>query len=150
MLGAFGVVAVLSDATGEAEELEKYRGLFWRRPMLAAIFTLMLLSLAGIPVTAGFLGKFYIIAAGASASRWALLVILVVTSVIGLFYYLRIVVTLFAGLPAAHRRPAAIRRLPLLGTCTLAALAILLVWFGVYPAQILNLIQGFASGLAGR
>lgn len=147
MLGAFGVVALLSDGDGEAEELEAYRGLFWRRPVPAAIFTLMLLSLAGIPVTAGFLGKFYVLAAGASASRWSLVVILVVTSVIGLFYYLRIVVTLFADLPAKEEAPPAAIRLPFLGTYTLAALAILLVWFGVYPSQILSLVQTLARGL---
>jgi NADH-quinone oxidoreductase subunit N len=150
MLGAFGVVTVLSDGAGEAEELSDYQGLFWRRPVLAAIFTLMLLSLAGIPVTAGFLGKFYIIAAGASASRWALILILVITSVIGLYYYLRIVVTLYSGLSASAEAPPATVRLPLLGTYTLAALAILLLWFGVYPSPLLNLIQTLASGFLGH
>ena len=58
-LGAFGVVTVLSTSAGDAERLEDYRGLFWRRPALAAVFTAMLFSLAGIPLTAGFVGKFY-------------------------------------------------------------------------------------------
>lgn len=142
MLGAFGVVAQLSDGTHEADELEDYRGLFWRRPVLGAVFTLSLLSLAGIPLTAGFLGKFYIIAAGASSSTWALILILVVTSVIGLFYYLRIVVAIYSDLPsgAAHAQltPAS---LSTVGYCTLVVLAIVLVWFGVYPSQILTLIH---------
>jgi NADH-quinone oxidoreductase subunit N len=56
-MGAFGVVTVLSDSSSEAEDMEDYRGLFWRRPALAAVFTAMLLSLAGIPITAGFIGK---------------------------------------------------------------------------------------------
>ena len=58
-IGAFGVVTVLSAGERDADTLEDYAGLFWRRPMLASIFTLMLLSLAGIPVTAGFFAKFY-------------------------------------------------------------------------------------------
>lgn len=148
-LGAFGVVAVLSDGTREADRLEDYRGLFWRRPALAGIFTLMLLSLAGIPLTAGFLGKFYVIAAGASSSSWALILILVVSSVIGLFYYLRIVVALFSDLPETAGKPQASPfPLPLLGGYTLVVLAILLVWFGVYPSQLLNLIRAATNGLA--
>lgn len=148
-IGAFGVIAVLSNGTREADRIEDYRGLFWRRPVLASIFTLMLLSLAGIPVTAGFLGKFYVIAAGASSSIWALIIILVVTSVIGLFYYLRIVVALFSDIPAPGEpfQPAALR-LPLLGSYTLVILALLLLWFGVYPSQILHLIHAAAQGLA--
>src|SRR5581483_858857 len=70
-LGAFGVVSVLSRPERDADRLEDYQGLFWRRPAVAAIFTAMLLSLAGIPVTAGFIGKFYVVAAGASAAMWA-------------------------------------------------------------------------------
>src|SRR6185312_4562706 len=85
-LGAFGVIAMLSDGEREADDVDDYRGLFWRRPVIGTVFTLMILSLAGIPITAGFLGKFFIIAAGASASVWALIIILAVTSVIGLFY----------------------------------------------------------------
>ncbi len=95
-LGAFAVVTVLSPQDRDADQIEDYRGLFWRRPVLALVFTAMLLSLAGIPMTAGFLGKFYIIAAGAAVGSWALILILVVSSTIGLFYYLRVVVALGA------------------------------------------------------
>jgi NADH-quinone oxidoreductase subunit N len=146
-LGAFGVVTVLSERERDADLLEDYRGLFWRRPALALVFTAMLLSLAGIPLTAGFLGKFYIIAAGASVGAWAFILILVITSAIGLFYYLRIVVTLYAQ-PAAsdrahepipHRAPAAI--------LVLAALTVILVWLGVYPAPLLVAIRAAISSI---
>jgi NADH-quinone oxidoreductase subunit N len=148
-LGAFGVVALLSDGVREADRLEDYRGLFWRRPVLAGIFTLMLLSLAGIPLTAGFLGKFYVIAAGASSSSWALILVLVVSSVIGLFYYLRIVVAVFSDLPeAAGKLQPSPFSTPLLGGYTLVVLAILLVWFGVYPSQLLNLIRAATNSLS--
>jgi len=147
-LGAFGVVTILSDGTREADRLEDYRGLFWRRPVLATVFTLMILSLAGIPLTAGFLGKFYIIAVGASSSIWALIVILVVTSVIGLFYYLRIIVAVFSDLPLAAERiqPATVPAFRL-GGFTLVVLAVLLVWFGTFPSHLLNLIRTAANGL---
>jgi NADH-quinone oxidoreductase subunit N len=146
-LGAFGVVTVLSERQRDADLLEDYRGLFWRRPTLALVFTAMLLSLAGIPLTVGFLGKFYIIAAGASVGAWALILILVSSSAIGLFYYLRIVVTLYqqpvAGdgnhEPIPHRAPAA--------TLALAALTVILVWLGIYPIALLRVIQSAIASL---
>ena len=137
-VGAFGVVTILSDEERDADTLEDYAGLFWRRPVLASIFTLMVLSLAGIPVTAGFLAKFYVVTAGASAGIWALILILVISSVIGLFYYLRIVATLYARRPEAapHAEPHSIA-----GRYVLLALTILLIWFGVYPAPLLKVIR---------
>ena len=91
-LAAFGVVGVLSTADGDAEDIALYRGLGRRRPWLAAVFAVALLSLAGIPLTAGFIGKFYLITAGAGASLWVLVVVLVVSSTIGLYYYTRLIV----------------------------------------------------------
>ncbi len=137
-IGAFGVVTVLSDEERDADRLEDYAGLFWRRPILASIFSLMLLSLAGIPVTAGFLAKFYVVAAGASAGIWALILILVISSVIGLFYYLRVVVTMYARVreDAAHAEPHTIG-----GGYVLVALTILVLWLGVYPVPLLNVIR---------
>jgi NADH-quinone oxidoreductase subunit N len=138
-IGAFGVVAVLADEERDADTLEDYAGLFWRRPMLASIFTLMLLSLAGIPVTAGFLAKFYVLTAGASAGIWALILILVISSVIGLFYYLRVVITMYArGRQEAPRaEPDAFGG----SYAVLMALTILLLWLGVYPVPLLNVIR---------
>ena len=137
-VGAFGVVTVLSAGERDADTLEDYAGLFWRRPMLASIFTLMLLSLAGIPVTAGFFAKFSVVAAGASAGIWGLILILVISSVIGLFYYLRVVVTMFARIreEAPRAEPHAMG-----GSYVLVALTILLLWLGVYPVFFLNVIR---------
>ena len=147
-LGAFGIVTVLSNGEREEDELEDYRGLFWRRPLLAVIFTLMLLSLAGIPLTAGFVGKFYVVAVGASSAKWALVFTLVVTSVIGLFYYLRVVVAVYSEGPhAVENALGAPGPPPLLGSCALVVLALLLVWLGVYPSQLLDLVRAAATGL---
>ena len=141
-LGAFGIVTLLSERQRDADLLDDYRGLFWRRPALALVFTAMLLSLAGIPLTAGFLGKFYIVAAGASAGAWALILILVTTSAIGLFYYLRIVVVLYQQpANAADRAHEPIPRRAPAATLVLAALTVILVWLGVYPMPLLRVIQ---------
>ncbi len=142
-LGAFGVVTVLSRSAGDADSLEDYRGLFWRNPVLAGIFTAMLLSLAGIPVTAGFIGKFYVVAAGASRSLWALIVILVVTSGIGVFYYLRIVAMLYESAPTSRTRQAVVPA----GGLALVVLTVLLVWFGVVPRTLLDVIRQAVVGM---
>ena len=141
ILGAFGVVTVLSGGERDADQLDDYRGLFWRRPGLALVFTALLLSLAGIPLTAGFLAKFYLVAAGADAQAWLLILVLVVSSTIGLFYYLRVVEALFhqpvsessALEPLPHRSPAV--------SVVLAVLTVFLIWFGVFPAPLLHLIR---------
>ena len=146
-LCAFAVVTVLSEQHRDADQLEDYRGLFWRRPILALVFTAMLLSLAGIPLTAGFLGKFYIVAAGAAVGAWALLLILVVTSVIGLFYYLRIVVVLYQQLAGSDRNHQPVPRRAPAATLALAALTVVLVWLGVYPALWIKVIQTAISTL---
>ena len=144
ILTAFGIITVLSPSEADADDLEDYRGLFWRRPALAGIFTAALLSLAGIPATMGFVGKFYILASGANVSAWPLIIVLVLTSVIGLFYYLRIVVALFSAVP---ERPSSLQKLGWSSAFVLGGLAVLLIWFGVYPAPLLNLIRATISGL---
>jgi NADH-quinone oxidoreductase subunit N len=145
IIGAFGVVAVLSSENRDAENIDDYRGLFWQRPALAAVFTVMLLSLAGIPITAGFIGKFYIVTAGASSSIWALIIILVITSAIGLFYYLRVIVVLYGD---ASKAPAANYSLAPLGNIVLGLLTAVLLLFGVFPAPLLRLIRRVITGNA--
>jgi NADH-quinone oxidoreductase subunit N len=138
-LGAFGVVTALSGTKADADSLEEYRGLGWRRPWLAGVFSAMLLSLAGIPLTAGFMGKFYVLAAGIRSALWVLVVILVINSAIGLYYYLRIIVAMYV-LPETEQRVIA----PpphLAAGVTLAALVLLLVWLGAYPAPLIETIH---------
>jgi NADH-quinone oxidoreductase subunit N len=144
ILVAFGIVTVLAGSGRDADDLEDYRGLFWRRPVIASAFTAALLSLAGIPATMGFLGKFYVLTAGAASAAWLLIIILVVTSVAGLFYYLRIVVTLYSD-PPEHAAP--IQVVSRGGAFILVVLTILLIWFGVYPTPLLNLIRTSIAGL---
>ena len=148
ILGAFGLMTVLSGPRYEAASIDDYRGLFWKRPLVAGAFTTTLLSLAGIPITAGFLGKFYVIAAGASQSRWVLLFTLVASSTIGLFYYLRIIVAMYSqpegpGLEAE----SSTRPLPLPATLALAALTGLIFLLGVYPAPLWDAIMAVTRDL---
>jgi NADH-quinone oxidoreductase subunit N len=141
ILGAFGVMTVLSGRGREAASIDDYRGLFWQRPLVAGAFTTMLLSLAGIPLTAGFLGKFYVIAAGASQSRWVLLFTLVVSSTIGLFYYLRIIVAMYAQPRASDLEgDSDTLSLPVAAALALAVLTGLVFLVGVYPAPLWDVI----------
>lgn len=137
-MAAFGIIAILSNSDRECEELDDYRGLFWSRPWVAAVFTAALLSLAGIPLTAGFIGKYFVITAGVGAAQWGLVVILVVNSAVGLYYYLRVVVAMFS-LPVRQ----AAQDLPINAAegIVLATLMIGLLFFGLYPAPLIDLIR---------
>jgi NADH-quinone oxidoreductase subunit N len=138
-LSAFGVITVLSGQQRDADTMDDYRGLFWRRPWLASIFTASLLSLAGIPLTAGFVGKVYVLIAGIGSALWLLVIILIVNSAIGLYYYLRIVVAMFRD--ATKEISVTVPSLSLAGSAALAVLTLLLVWLGVYPVPLIRVIQ---------
>ena len=97
-IGAFGVVTLMSSPyrlSGEADQLIHYQGLFWRRPVLTGVMTIMMLSLAGIPLTAGFITKLFAILAAVQGTNWFLAAMIILGSAIGLFYYLRVLLTLF-------------------------------------------------------
>ena len=148
ILAAFGLMTILSGPRDEAASINDYRGLFWKRPLVAAAFTTTLLSLAGIPLTAGFLGKFYVVAAGASQSRWVLLFTLVLSSTIGLFYYLRIIVALYSQPEVSDvaAEPSTLP-LPLPATLALAALTGLILLLGIYPAMLWDAILAVTRDL---
>jgi len=141
-IGAFGVISILSDQDRDAEKIEDYKGLFWRHPKIATVFTAMLLSLAGIPLTSGFVGKFYLIASGVSTQQWLLVIMLAVNSVIGLFYYIKIIAVMFdkaEGSETLALRP----RLYLINLITLVVLSVLMVWYGIYPQGLIDRIREF-------
>ncbi|MBK9731311.1 MAG: NADH-quinone oxidoreductase subunit N [Chitinophagaceae bacterium] len=93
-LGAFGVVALVSSRTGK-EDVDDYKGFYQSNPMLALLFTLSLFSLAGIPPTAGFFGKFFLLMSGAGKGNFLLITIAALNMVVSLYYYLRIVKVMF-------------------------------------------------------
>jgi len=137
-LGAFGVVTIVSipDHDNDAGDLSNYEGLFWRRPVLAAMFTASLLSLAGIPLTVGFIGKFYIFSAGVESSMWLLLSFVIIGSGIGLFYYLRIIFTMTKKSESQEKI-----RIPVAGGWVMVTLTTAMLFFGIYPTPIINLIN---------
>ena len=140
-LAAFGVVTVLSDADEDAEELTAYDGLFWRRPVLAAVLAAAALSLAGIPLTVGFIAKFYLVAAGVDGAAWTLVWALIVGSAIGIYYYLRIVFAMTKR-PDAETQPQPIAWE---GVLAVVVLGIAIVVLGVFPAPVVD----FVGALAG-
>jgi NADH-quinone oxidoreductase subunit N len=144
-LGAFGVISTLSSREGDADQMQDYYGLFSRRPWFALAFTAILLSLAGIPVTAGFVGKFYVMGAGIESGLWWPVLSLVVTSAVGLFYYLRVIVVMYVYPPvegAKSRRPAS-----RLSCLILWVLMALLIWWGVYPSHLASVVEALHVGI---
>jgi NADH-quinone oxidoreductase subunit N len=139
MAGAFGVVSVLSDADAprDADRIADLRGMFWTRPGLAAVMTLMLLSLAGIPPAIGFIAKMYIMAAGIHTELWVLIGTMVASSVIGLFYYLNIIIVM-SQKPEAE---TAVSRISLPGRLTMAAVSFAVVGFGIAPQPLIALLK---------
>jgi len=145
ILGAFGVVGILSGSDEEADRIDDYQGLIWRRPWLGAVFVTMLLSLAGIPLTVGFVGKFYVLAAGVDSSLWLLVLVLIGTSVIGLFYYLRLIAAMFESPETPRERVRERRRGFAAAAAVLGLLTALVVWLGLYPSPLIELIQRSAA-----
>jgi NADH-quinone oxidoreductase subunit N len=143
--GAFGIVIANSRGERERVALEDYAGLGWERPWMGAAFTLFLLSLAGFPLTGGFIGKLYILRAAVAAGQQNLAVVLVLASLISYFYYLRVVVVMYMQ-PARGERGAP-TPLPLPASAAIAAagVAVLLLFFA--PAPVLNAAQQSVAGL---
>jgi len=139
-IGAFGVISLLSTMEYEADKMEDFKGLFWKRPGIAIVFTLALLSLAGIPLTAGFIAKFYIILEGMKAGLMILVISLIINSVIGLYYYLRIITTLFST--AGETK---LPDLSLSGNISLAIIASGILILGIYPGWLIDIIVRLVS-----
>jgi NADH-quinone oxidoreductase subunit N len=141
---AFGVITLLSGPEKEFEELEDYRGLFRQQRRPALFLGLALLSLASLPPTGGLVGKVFLAAAGVESSLWLLLAALVIGSVIGVFYYLRVAITIFRqpedGAPAWTFLP-----LNPLADVTLVLLSVSLIVLGIFPSPLINLIESVVA-----
>ena len=144
-IGAFAVVTLVRDADGEASHLSQWSGLAKRSPLLAGVFTLFLLALAGIPLTSGFSGKFVIFRAGYPVAA-PLVVIALVASAVAAFFYLRIVVLMYFSEPAEDGPTIAVPSSLTTMTLTIGAAATLIL--GVYPQPLLDLADK-ASFFAG-
>ncbi|WP_437612717.1 NADH-quinone oxidoreductase subunit NuoN [Erwinia sp. V71] len=142
-LGAFGVVSLMSSPYRgpDADTLYSYRGLFWHRPILSAVMTVMMLSLAGIPMTLGFIGKFYVIAVGVNAHLWWLTAAVVLGSAIGIYYYLRVAVSLYLSPPELLQRDTPANWAFTAGGVVVLISAILVLLLGLYPQPLIHLVQ---------
>ena len=143
-LTAFSIITFLSKGQTDLEQIDDYRGLAFSHPLFAVCLTAAMLSLAGIPLTAGFIAKFYIVAAGAKMKLWALLIILVINSVIGLFYYLRVTIALYSK-PLSDEMPEKEGILLAYsftwpGAVALAVLFLSLLVLGIWPGPVVQLI----------
>ncbi len=144
LLSAFGVITLMSSRRKDAEDLVLYRGLFWKSPLMAAVLTIALLSLAGIPLTAGFPAKFFVLTSGVRQHLWLPVIVLVLTSIIGLYYYLRIISALFADSPPREIKERTLHPFFYLATyATLIVLMCLLCWLGIFPGKIVEGVREF-------
>src|SRR6266404_1127543 len=146
-LGAFTIVSELGGLGEKHLSLEDYAGLGQRQPVAAAILSLFLLSLLGLPVTAGFFGKFYIFKAAVNSHLIWLAVLMAINSVIGAYYYLRLIVVMYMREPNAETKPV-IAVFPLTVNLVLVITALGTVYFGLFPNRILNFV--LQSNLLGR
>src|ERR687897_86997 len=138
-IGAFALLPVVRDQTGEATLLSSWVGLGRRSPTAAVVFSLFMLSFAGIPLTSGFIGKWAVFAAAWSGGAHWLVVVAVVISVVAAFFYIRVIVLMFFADPAPSG-PQVVRP----GWQTQAAVGlgvVATVAFGVFPGPLLDLAQ---------
>jgi NADH-quinone oxidoreductase subunit N len=135
-LGAFGVLAVLDSSDRPNDRLSDFAGLASTHPLLAALMTIFLLSLGGLPPTAGFVGKWYVFTAAVQSGNIALALIGVLTSVVSVFFYLRIVVMMYMTAPSES---VVVPPLPRIAGGALVASALLVFYLGLLPAQVLSL-----------
>jgi NADH-quinone oxidoreductase subunit N len=132
-LGAFGIVSLLGRGTDERVRVQELAGIGFSRPWIAVAFAVFMLGLAGIPPTAGFLGKFYLFRAALSEGHVLLVIAAVLNSVIAVYYYLRPIVVMYMTQPDAEILEVS-PALP--ATIALAALVIATFWLGVLPAPL--------------
>lgn len=134
-LGAFAVIAYL-DKRNQGVVLHDLYGLFQRSPVQASILTLCMLTLAGIPPTAGFFAKFYIFKVAFQAGYYALVIVGLLTTILSAFYYLRFISVMFSEKPDGKESFAISYPAVLLGVVASAAI----VWLSVYPGPVLSLL----------
>lgn len=146
-VGAFLVLTHLGQTGEKRLEIQDYAGLGHKQPMLAACFTLFLLSLLGLPATGGFLGKFFAFQAALDSRVVWLVVIAAINSVVGSYYYLRVIVAMYFWEPSKEYVPTAVAPSLTFGLVVAAAGT---VYLGLFPARVLALAKVAADSLSLR
>jgi NADH-quinone oxidoreductase subunit N len=135
-LGAFGVVALLESGDRSDQAVSDYAGLWNVRPALAGLMTIFLLSLGGLPPLGGFVAKWYVFSAAVQAGQIWLAIIGVVTSVISVFFYLRLVVMMYMTPSGQAVRPPPV---PRIAGAALVLSAAIVIYLGILPARVMDL-----------
>jgi len=143
-LAGFAVISAISNSEKELDTLADFKGLFWRNTWLSTVLITVLLSLAGIPLTAGFIGKFYIFTTGVEGELWFLLSMLIIGSAIGLYYYLRLIYLMLQPADPTSVDPAA-AGLPAGVHVVMAAMTLAIIYLGVYPTPMISTLQALSS-----
>jgi NADH-quinone oxidoreductase subunit N len=136
-IGAFGVITLMENTGDDRpnDQIRDFAGLWNEHPALAALMTIFLLSLGGFPPTAGFIAKWYVFTAAVNAGYYWLAIIGVLTSVISVFFYLRIVVMMYM---TPSDTPARFPLVPRIAGAALVVSAVIIVYLGVLPARVLD------------
>jgi NADH-quinone oxidoreductase subunit N len=139
-LGAFTIVSQLGGFGEKNLSLDDYAGLSQRQPFVAAMLSIYLLSLLGLPVTAGFFGKFYIFKAAVNSHLISLAVLMAINSVIGAYYYLRVIVVMYMREPSAEAAAVGPVPFPIGVNAVLLITFVGTILFGLYPNPVINFI----------
>ena len=135
-VGAFGVIAFIATRERNTGELTDFTGLWYAKPMLAVLMAVFLLSLGGFPPMAGFIAKWYIFAAAVNEGFYTLAIVGVLTSVVSVFFYLRIVVMMFMS---SNKAELEVPPFGIVGTLGLALAAIATFYLGILPTRLIDL-----------
>jgi NADH-quinone oxidoreductase subunit N len=137
-IGAFGIVSLVRDSSGEVGDLNRWSGLGKRSPLLASTFAFFLLAFAGIPLTSGFIGKFSIFSAAYESGSTSILIAGVLSSAIAAFFYIRVIVLMFFKDPVEDGTSVVIPSA--LTTITITVSAVITLILGVFPAPLIDFI----------
>jgi NADH-quinone oxidoreductase subunit N len=139
-LGAFALVTVVRDANGEASSFARWTGLGKRSPLVAGVFAFFLLSMAGIPLTAGFVGKWAVFTVAMAAGAWPVVLVAIASSIIAVYFYVRFIRIMFFTDPeAGHDIGEVTTASPLTGL-TIGVCAAATLFLGVVPGPVLDLV----------
>jgi NADH-quinone oxidoreductase subunit N len=138
-IGSFAVVSMVRDASGEATHLSKWAGLGKKSPVVAAVFSLFLLSLAGIPLTSGFIAKFGVFSAAIGSGATWLVIIGVVASIIAAFFYVRVIVLMYFSDPTPDTASVVVPSA--FTTIAITVSAVMTIALGVFPQWLLDIIE---------
>jgi NADH-quinone oxidoreductase subunit N len=138
-IGAFGVIGLLTTFDRPNDQVADYAGLWNEHPALAGLMTVFLLSLGGFPPLAGFIAKWYVFTAAMEAGQVALAIIGVLTSVVSVFFYLRVVVMMYM---TPTDSPVQVPPVPRMAGAALVVSAIIIVYLGILPARVLDWAAG--------